>query len=143
MFASCIVLPYVIINEAIDPCNMGLSSSKQDVISVRPASLKTSSGVGSAPAAAATENPQTPEKEQEDMPIILPPRWVRDRNTGEESVEKYLPKADMLSRRGEATHVLRQQGKRFFTRHKDGTMQIDPKRRPIGKSWCTAMRMTC
>lgn len=38
----------------------------------------------------------------------------------------------MLERRGEVTHVLREQGKRFFTRHKDGTMQMDPKRAPIG-----------
>ena len=137
VFASRLVLPHVILREASIPGKMGLSSSKQDVIAVRPASLKTSSGVGTVPAAtdAAAQNPEAPQKErEEDMPILLPSRWVRDRNTGEEDIEKNRPRADMLERRGEVTHVLRQHGKRFFTRHKDGTMQMDPKRRPVRKS---------
>ena len=99
---------------------MGISSSKQDAITV-----------GTAPPAAGAAAGEGAEEETVTV-FILGPRWVRDRNTGQEWVEKNRPKADMLERRGEVTHVLRQQGKRFFTRHKDGTMQMDPKRAPVG-----------
>ncbi|THW31484.1 hypothetical protein D6D25_05662 [Aureobasidium pullulans] len=112
---------------------MGISSSKQDVITVRPASMAAASAVGTAPPAAEAAAGEGAEEETVTV-FILGPRWVRDRNTGQEWVEKNRPKADMLERRGEVTHVLRQQGKRFFTRHKDGTMQMDPKRAPVEES---------
>jgi hypothetical protein len=72
------------------------------------------------------------EEEEDATPRLLGPRTVRDRETGQRWVETNRRKADMLARRGEVTHVLRQQGKRFFTRHKDGTMQMDPRRSSFG-----------
>lgn len=107
---------------------MGTSSSKPSAITLRPKSPSTTAAPTDPPAedAAAAENA---EEDDDSMSIIiLPPRWVRDRETGEEWIEKNRRKDEMLERRGEITHVLRQQGKRFFTRHKDGTMQMDPKR---------------
>ncbi|KAG9564583.1 hypothetical protein KCU71_g2192, partial [Aureobasidium melanogenum] len=99
---------------------MGISSSKSSTITIR------QSTTDAAPPAAeeATGEGEDPNA----TVIILGPRWVRDRNTGQQYVEKNRRRIDMLERRGEVTHVLREQGKRFFTRHKDGTMQMDPKR---------------
>lgn len=104
---------------------MGISSSKSSTITVRPSVADT------APAAAAEEAAEA--EEEHIVVIILGPRWVRDRNTGQQYVEKNRRRDDMLERRGEVTHALREQGKRFFTRHKDGTMQMDPKRAPVGR----------
>jgi len=104
---------------------MGISSSKSSTITVRP------SAADAAPVAA--EGAAGEAEEEKVTVIILGPRWVRDRNTGQQYVEKNRRRDDMLDRRGEVTHVLREQGKRFFTRHKDGTMQMDPKRAPIGR----------
>ncbi|KAH0292320.1 hypothetical protein M436DRAFT_61001 [Aureobasidium namibiae CBS 147.97] len=103
---------------------MGISSSKSSTITVRP------SAADAAPAAA--EEAAGEIEEEKVTVIILGPRWVRDKNTGQQYVEKNRRRDDMLERRGEVTHVLREQGKRFFTRHKDGTMQMDPRRAPIG-----------
>ncbi|KAG9639197.1 hypothetical protein KCU95_g4583, partial [Aureobasidium melanogenum] len=99
---------------------MGISSSKSSTITIRQSTTDT------APPAA--EEATGEGEDQNATVIILGPRWVRDRNTGQQYVEKNRRRADMLERRGEVTHVLREQGKRFFTRHKDGTMQMDPKR---------------
>ncbi|KAG9829985.1 hypothetical protein KCU98_g12869, partial [Aureobasidium melanogenum] len=99
---------------------MGISSSKSSTITIR------QSTTDAAPPAA--EEATGEGEDQNATVIILGPRWVRDRNTGQQYVEKNRRRADMLERRGEVTHVLREQGKRFFTRHKDGTMQMDPKR---------------
>ncbi|CAD0091819.1 unnamed protein product, partial [Aureobasidium mustum] len=103
---------------------MGISSSKSSTISIRRES---------ADAAPPAAEEATGEGEDPNVTvIILGPRWVRDRNTGQQYVEKNRRRIDMLERRGEVTHVLREQGKRFFTRHKDGTMQMDPKRASVG-----------
>ncbi|KAK6004252.1 hypothetical protein QM012_009102 [Aureobasidium pullulans] len=83
------------------------------------------------PAPPAAEETTGEGEDQNATVIILGPRWVRDRNTGQQYVEKNRRRFDMLDRRGEVTHVLREQGKRFFTRHKDGTMQMDPKRAAV------------
>ncbi|KAG9587723.1 hypothetical protein KCU77_g3997, partial [Aureobasidium melanogenum] len=99
---------------------MGISSSKSSTITIR------QSTTDAAPPAA--EEAAGEGEDQDATVIILGPRWVRDRNTGQQYVEKNRRRIDMLERRGEVTHVLREQGKRFFTRHKDGTMQMDPKR---------------
>jgi len=104
---------------------MGISSSKSSTITVRP------SAADAAPVAA--EGAAGEAEEEKVTVIILGPRWVRDRNTGQQYVEKNRRRDDMLERRGEVTHVLREQGKRFFTRHKDGTMQMDPRRAPVGR----------
>ena len=103
---------------------MGISSSKSSTITLRPSA---------ADAAPAAEEAAGEAEEGNVTVIILGPRWVRDRNTGQQYVEKNRRRDDMLERRGEVTHVLREQGKRFFTRHKDGTMQMDPRRAPIGR----------
>lgn len=103
---------------------MGISSSKSSTITIR------RNPDDAAPPAA---EEAAAEGEENVVVIILGPRWVRDRNTGQQYVEKNRRRDDMLDRRGEVTHVLREQGKRFFTRHKDGTMQMDPKRAPVGK----------
>ncbi|KAG9947985.1 hypothetical protein KCU85_g5398, partial [Aureobasidium melanogenum] len=99
---------------------MGISSSKSSTITIRQSTTEA------APPAA--EEATGEGEDQSATIIILGPRWVRDRNTGQQYVEKNRRRIDMLERRGEVTHVLREQGKRFFTRHKDGTMQMDPKR---------------
>lgn len=103
---------------------MGISSSKSSTISIRRET---------ADAAPPAAEEATGEGEDQGVTvIILGPRWVRDRNTGQQYVEKNRRRIDMLERRGEVTHVLREHGKRFFTRHKDGTMQMDPKRASVG-----------
>ncbi|KAG9964578.1 hypothetical protein KCU61_g2731, partial [Aureobasidium melanogenum] len=99
---------------------MGISSSKSSTITIRQSTTDATPPAGEE-AAGEGEDPNA-------TVIILGPRWVRDRNTGQQYVEKNRRRIDMLERRGEVTHVLREQGKRFFTRHKDGTMQMDPKR---------------
>ena len=104
---------------------MGISSSKSSTITIRPSAADV------APAAA--EGAAAEAEQERIVVIILGPRWVRDRNTGQQYVEKNRRRDDMLERRGEVTHALREQGKRFFTRHKDGTMQMDPKRAPAGE----------
>ena len=103
---------------------MGTSSSKSSTITIR------RSAADAAPSVA--EEAAGEGEDENDTVIILGPRWVRDRNTGQQYVEKNRRRIDMLERRGEVTHALREQGKRFFTRHKDGTMQMDPKRAPVG-----------
>ena len=103
---------------------MGISSSKSSTISIR------RNTADAAPPAA--EEAAGQGEDQNVVVIILGPRWVRDRNTGQQYVEKNRRRVDMLDRRGEVTHALRVQGKRFFTRHKDGTMQMDPKRASVG-----------
>ncbi|KAH0372850.1 hypothetical protein KCU65_g950, partial [Aureobasidium melanogenum] len=103
---------------------MGISASKSSTITIR------QNTADAAPPAA--EEATGEGEDQTATVIILGPRWVRDRNTGQQYVEKNRRRIDMLERRGEVTHVLREQGKRFFTKHKDGTMQMDPKRAPIG-----------
>ncbi|CAD0113112.1 unnamed protein product [Aureobasidium uvarum] len=107
---------------------MGISSSKSDAITIR------TSAADVEPPAAEEAAGEEEEEDENATVIILGPRWVRDRNTGQQYVEKNRPRADMLERRGEVTHALRQQGKRFFTRHKDGTMQMDPKRASIDEA---------
>ena len=104
---------------------MGLTSSKSSTITVRPSA-------GNAAPVTAEEAPGEGEDTNVTV-IILGPRWVRDRNTGQQYVEKNRPRLDMLERRGEVTHALREEGKRFFTRHKDGTMQMDPKRAIVSR----------
>lgn len=104
---------------------MGISSSKSSTITIRPS---TADAVPAAAEEAAAEA-----EEEHIVVVILGPRWVRDRNTGQQYVEKNRRRDDMLERRGEVTHVLREHGKRFFTRHKDGTMQMDPKRALVGR----------
>jgi membrane protein implicated in regulation of membrane protease activity len=105
---------------------MGISSSRSSNITIRrdtgdnlPAAAEEATGEGG---------------DESDTVIILGPRWVRDRHTGQQYVEKNRRRIDMLERRGEVTHALREQGKRFFTRYKDGTLQIDPIRAPVGRS---------
>jgi hypothetical protein len=105
---------------------MGISSSKSSTITIRP------SDADAAPSAA--EEAAGDGGDENVTVILLGPRWVRDRDTGQQYVEKNRRRIDMLERRGEVTHALREQGKRFFTRYKDGTMQMDPKRAPVGKS---------
>lgn len=103
---------------------MGISSSKSSTITIRQSTTDA--------APPASEEATGEGEDQDATVIILGPRWVRDRNTGQQYVEKNRRRIDMLERRGEVTHVLREQGKRFFTRHKDGTMQMDPKRASVG-----------
>jgi hypothetical protein len=102
---------------------MGISSSKSSNITIR------RDTDDAAPPAAEEANG---EGDENGTVIILGPRWVRDRHTGQQYVEKNRRRIDMLERRGEVTHALREQGKRFFTRYKDGTLQIDPVRAPVG-----------
>jgi hypothetical protein len=103
---------------------MGISSSKSSNITIR------RDADDAAPPAAA---PSAAEGDEHGTVIVLGPRWVRDRHTGQQYVEKNRRRIDMLERRGEVTHALREQGKRFFTRYKDGTLQIDPIRAPVGR----------
>jgi hypothetical protein len=105
---------------------MGISSSKSSTITIRPSDTDV--------APSADEEAAGEGGDENITVIILGPRWVRDRDTGQQYVEKNRRRIDMLERRGEVTHALREQGKRFFTRYKDGTMQMDPKRATVGKS---------
>ncbi|KAG9677720.1 hypothetical protein KCU99_g4399, partial [Aureobasidium melanogenum] len=105
---------------------MGISSSKSSTITIRQSTTDA--------APPASEEATGEGEDQDATVIILGPRWVRDRNTGQQYVEKNRRRIDMLERRGEVTHVLREQGKRFFTRHKDGTMQMDPKRASVDEA---------
>lgn len=108
--------------------NMGVSSSKPSTISIR---RNTADAAPPAAEEAAAEG-----EDQKVVVVVLEPRWVRDRNTGQQYVEMNRRRIDMLERRGEVTRILREQGRRFFTRHKDGTMQMDPKRASVGGYIC-------